>query len=86
MCLRNRHSPAVGVVSGRKDNMYVIQYFVHGNGFKPGSWYPCTVGDIPKRYQTLEQAQAAFNSLSRLDRIDKRIAEEYTVIRYKVVK
>lgn len=65
--------------------MYVIQYFSRGNGFKSGSWSPCTVGGVPVRYTTLEQAQTIFNGMSRLDRIDKRIAEEYTVIRYKTV-
>ena len=65
--------------------MYVIQYFTRGNGFKSGSWLPCTTGGVPKRYPTLEQAQDAFNALNRLDRIDKRIAEEYTVVRYKAV-
>jgi hypothetical protein len=74
------------IIKNREEtNMYVIQYFTRGNGFKSGSWLPCAIGGVPRRYPTLEQAKTAFNGLNRLDRIDKRIAEEYTVIRYKAV-
>jgi hypothetical protein len=65
--------------------MYVIQYHARGNGFKSGSWIPLTLGGVPKRYPTLAQAQSAFNGMNGLDRIDCRIAEEYTVVRYKAV-
>lgn len=36
------------------------------------------------RYDTLEEARAAFGKLS--DKRDHRIAEAYTVVRYKPVK
>jgi len=66
--------------------MYVIQYFIRGNGFKPGAWHVCFADGAPKRYPTLGQAKTAFDGMNRLDRIDKRIAEEYMVTRYKAVK
>ncbi len=66
--------------------MYVIQYRTRGDGFKPGTWQPCCVGGVPKRYNTLSDARAAYDALPRVLRPDYRIAEEYTVTRYKLVK
>lgn len=54
--------------------MYVIQYRVHDWG----KWSTC-----PKRYPTLEEAKAAYSTL--LAKSMYRIAEEYTVVRYKAV-
>jgi hypothetical protein len=62
--------------AGRKDNnMYVLQYRVHSWD----KWDP-----LSKRYPTVEEAKAElakqpFKSMFR-------IAEEYTVVRYKAVK
>lgn len=66
--------------------MYVIQYRTRGDGFKPGSWQPCCVGGVPERNVTLLEAQAAYDALPRVLRPDYRIAEAYTVTRYKPVK
>lgn len=66
--------------------MYVIQYRTRGDGFKPGTWQPCCVGGVPERYATLAEAQAAYDGLPRVMWPDYRIAEEYTVTRYKPVK
>lgn len=64
--------------------MFVIQYFVRGNGFKPGTWEAFRKYGQPKRYSTLEDAEKAFRRMAFV--ADCRIAEEYTAIRYKAVK
>ena len=57
-------------------DMYVIQYL----DYPPwkNKWMP-----TKKRYPTLKEAQAAFNALPI--KSDHRIAEEYTVVRYKAI-
>ncbi len=64
--------------------MYVLQYYVRGNGFNPGTWHVRTKGGIPMKYKTLNEAKAAYENL--LDKPSYRIAEEYMVVRYKAVK
>ena len=64
--------------------MFVIQYFTRGDGFKPGTWDAFHEYGQPKKYETLEQARAAFNRMGFT--ADCRIAEEYTVTRYKAIK
>jgi len=39
-----------------------------------------------QRYKTLEEARTAFDSLPKIIQVNSRIAEEYTVTRYKAVK
>jgi len=56
--------------------MYVIQHRVRSSD----NWETFT-----ERYPTLEAAQAAFDKLSGLLKAGSRIAEEYTVTRYKSV-
>lgn len=66
--------------------MYVIQYRTRGDGFKPATWQPCCVGGVPERYTTLAEALTAYDALPHVLWPDYRIAEEYTVTRYKPVK
>jgi hypothetical protein len=56
--------------------MYVIQYLDYPTW--KNKWMP-----TKKRYPTLKEAQAAFNALPI--KSDHRIAEEYTVVRYKAI-
>ncbi len=58
--------------------MYIIQRRIpdHGN------WYSFS----EHRYPTLEQAQMAFDKLHKRPEAVYRIAEEYTVTRYKAVR
>ena len=55
---------------------YVIQY-------KLSPWDTAWVTG-PKQFDTLEEAKAAFDKLPI--KADHRIAEAYTVVRYKAVK
>ncbi len=55
--------------------MYVLQWRAH-------DWDKWTTG--VKRYETLKEAQKAYDDLHFKN--DYRIAEEYTVIRYKAVR
>ncbi len=64
--------------------MFVIQYYVRGDGFKPGSWEAFHEFGQPKWYATLDDAEKDFNRMRLTP--DCRIAEEYTVTRYKPVK
>ena len=64
--------------------MFVIQYRVRGDGFKPGRWEAFHEFGQPKQYATLGDAEKAFNRMGFT--ADCRIAEEYTIIRYKPVK
>ncbi|KAF5034209.1 hypothetical protein DSECCO2_598570 [anaerobic digester metagenome] len=64
--------------------MFVIQYYIRGNGFKPGTWEPFYEHGLPKQYATLDEVEKAFNRMALT--ADCRIAEEYTVTRYKAVK
>lgn len=57
--------------------MYVIQFLAYP------SWDHKWV-TIPKRFATLEEALAAFDALPI--KFEHRIAEEYTVVRYKPIK
>ena len=64
--------------------MYVLQYYIRGNGFKPGTWHVRTNGGIPVKYKSLSEAKTAYENL--LDKPSYRIAEEYTVVRYKAAR
>lgn len=57
--------------------MFVIQYLSYP------SWHNKWVA-YREKYSTLEEAKAAFEKLQF--KSEHRIAEEYTVTRYKVVK
>jgi len=57
--------------------MYVIQYLTYP------SWHNKWAA-APTRYATLKEAQAAYDALPF--KSEHRIAEEYTVVRYKVIK
>ena len=59
--------------------MYVLQYYTRGDGFKPGTWHTCT-----DKFKTVEEVQKILNQ--KLIKSDYRIAEEYTITRYKAVK
>lgn len=57
--------------------MFVIQYLTNPSWHN--KWAP-----TDKRFPTLAEAQAAYNALPF--KPGYRIAEEYTVVRYKVIK
>jgi hypothetical protein len=65
--------------------MYVIQHRIHDwdkwdtYKFKPGT-------REEGRYKTLKEARNAFAAMSPLLQCERRIAEEYTVVRYKAIK
>jgi|GEM_PF-3234261 len=57
--------------------MFVIQYLTYPSW--NNKWAP-----TGKRYPTLAEAQTAYDALTF--KTGHRIAEEYTVVRYKVIK
>ena len=58
--------------------MFVIQEKLRGDGFKSGGWHTFNA-----RFKTKEEAQAALDKTPMNKGM--RIAEEYTVTRYKAV-
>ena len=65
--------------------MYVIQHRIHD--WDKWDTYKFKRGTREEgRYRTLAEARDAFAALPGLLRCDARIAEEYTVVRYKAVK
>ena len=59
--------------------MFVIQILAYPQGNH--KWVATKL-----RFPTQREAQAAFDALSPLEKVDARIAEEYAVTRYKAVK
>jgi hypothetical protein len=59
--------------------MYVLQYYTRGDGFKPGTWTVCS-----EEFKAVEDVQKLLDQ--QPFKSEYRIAETYTVVRYKAVK
>jgi hypothetical protein len=60
--------------------MFVIQERVPSWGNK---WEVLNLLKYPRKFKTLKEAQDVLDSFPKLQKVNCRIAEEYTVTRYK---